>query len=247
MGMTNKKFFSYLKKYFTVNQNRWCDSTTKTHKSVFNTMQSIIVDPRDSAHCYEVLSKQYTRNGVLRAWILLVDYYSFLQELGVASAVNHFALYRKRNRRAFKPDMERKNKTDLSFDDAHKLILNGDMPDEVRAVLLNMLSTGMRIHEACRYSGERSITGKGSKHRTLFPCIPKTPVTPEVSNQLVLRYAKKAGLPNTHILRKLYATRAVNKGLGPQDLCEIMGWSSIKTAYNYLQPKQEERILEMLK
>lgn len=47
------------------------------------------------------------------------------------------------------------------------------------------------------------------------------------------------------MLRKLYATKLIEKGCKEADLLKIMGWSHIATAAYYLQPKNDKEIMQL--
>lgn len=113
---------------------------------------------------------------------------------------------------------------------------------EVSQAAQSLLGSGLRISELYSVSGD-VVRGKGGKTRKVFG---GNPSKPSCSQSSLRRALGKIGL-KPHTLRKLCATRCAERGATPADLCKIFGWSSIATAYQYLQPKDDQRLEELMK
>jgi hypothetical protein len=113
------------------------------------------------------------------------------------------------------------------------------LAEPYRTQALEMLKTGLRISEVPK-ARDGMVIGKGDKPRKVFGRI--TVSAPKSTFQAKL---KAVGL-TPHMLRKLCATKLAEKGATPADLCAVFGWSSITTAYQYLQPQSEERLQRLM-
>lgn len=125
-------------------------------------------------------------------------------------------------------------RTDITYDRALGLIKSNLRGNEA-AHALSLLRTGLRISESYQVS-EEMVKGKGNKLRKVYGKIEST-----VPKSTLSRKLKAVGL-TPHLLRKLCATRLAEKGASAADLCKIFGWSSITTAYSYLEAREEERL-----
>jgi integrase len=126
----------------------------------------------------------------------------------------------------------------ITYDEAKERI-STIRDKKVRDDCLALLSSGLRIAEITQISGSE-VYGKGRKTRPYFG----NHVFQSSSNQ-IRTALKRIGL-KPHSLRKLFATRLVEKGMKPQDLCKVMGWGSIQTAYRYLQPKSDSSLKDFI-
>lgn len=135
-----------------------------------------------------------------------------------------------------------KTKVPFTFEQALRLIEELVDGAEQQAAKL-MLTTGLRAHEALKYDGSGSIIGKGAKKRPVFTTEHAT-INGSTNYFRVYRSLAKVGL-KPHDLRKLAATKLAASGeVNEADLLEVMGWSSLQTAVNYLQPAREEALNE---
>lgn len=126
-----------------------------------------------------------------------------------------------------------KEEIEMTFEEAMRRIAQLESPYKEQAQ--GMLLTGVRISEAYKVAQGR-VTGKGGKSRKIFGTIELT--APKSTFWLKL---KAVGL-KPHTLRKLCATRLADKGATAADLCKVFGWTDIKTAYQYLQAKEDSRL-----
>lgn len=110
---------------------------------------------------------------------------------------------------------------------------------KTRQMAHDMLRSGLRLSEAYKVR-DGSVKGKGDKLRKVYVEVATT-----VPRSTLWARLKEVGL-KPHDLRKLCATRLSENGATAADLCKVFGWSSINTAYRYLQPKDDQKLLEMM-
>lgn len=180
--------------------------------------------------------KPYSR---VTTWTRVSQFWDFLIEQGIKQE-NPYVKFRQKNAKAFKntysPSTPR-----LGFAEAVrriKLIRN----DDDRNLGLQIIGSGERFAEAVQRTDR--VVGKGSKPRDTF-----RPGSTELdygrSYHSFRNSLKSVGL-KPHALRKLFASKLVEKGAKEQDLLKIMGWSSMNTAKYYLQPKKDEEIKHII-
>jgi integrase len=129
----------------------------------------------------------------------------------------------------------KKVEVNANFEDVSRSLrtLAGTHPAGVHA--LGLLASGLRMSESYNLAGNE-VTGKGSKTRKVYGKIDLT-----VPKTTLRRKLKALGL-KPHDLRKLCATRLAEKGATAADLCKVFGWSNIRTAFQYLEAKDDERL-----
>jgi site-specific recombinase XerD len=167
----------------------------------------------------------------------VVDFYQWLLDNGHKTGENHYAIFRRKNARLFKNTYQT-SKPKISFEDAAKLI--NQLPESVhRNLALQILGSGERYSEAIQRGGTE-VVGKGSKRRATFR--PQFAESDRTGSYATFRRTLASIGLKPHDLRKLLATRLVERGMNEADLMEVMGWSSILTAKAYLQPKKAEKL-----
>lgn len=159
---------------------------------------------------------------------------------------NVFKAYRKDNRNVFKNAYQSKT-LEIEYDEI-KALIESQPESEEKTACLYILKSAQRSSEAnlARTLSERkgdavadaTILGKGGKRRVNLGYEYDAPR--DTTYYRVYRYLKKLAGISPHDLRKLALTRAACRGAGAADLCEIAGWSDIRTAIRYLQPKRTE-------
>lgn len=130
-----------------------------------------------------------------------------------------------------------KEEIDVTYAEALDRIRS--LPEDVRSAAEGLLRTGLRTSEQSRVH-DGIVTGKGGKTRRVYGKIGAT-----VPRSTLWKHLRSVGL-KPHTLRKLCATRLAEMGATPADLCKIFGWSSIGTAYQYLQAKEDERLESLM-
>jgi integrase len=137
-------------------------------------------------------------------------------------------------------------KVKLTFD-ALKDALTALPATKERDFALEMLKTGVRIHEAfllVHQADKTQVIGKGGKARKVFGW--SYPHAKPPTRAAVARILKEIGV-TPHQLRKAFITRLAQKTeLTHAEICAIAGWSSFTTAQRYMQVREEDKIAAMI-
>lgn len=220
-----------IEKYLESKQYAWSPTTIKTVRAKLNAVQHLLKQAPEQA--YEEMKGKYGAYTI-KQYLIIMDGYRQWETKGKDT---RFKSFLKQNARLFRSAYDKK-KVALSYSEAARRI-NTIQDDTVRRSCHFLLRSGVRISEASKCSD--TVVGKGNKVRKVFVEAPDS----FASVSQIRRALGRLGL-KPHDLRKLCATRLVNKGAAPQDLCEIMGWSSIETAYRYLQPSKDSKLKELM-
>ena len=149
----------------------------------------------------------------------------------------------RRNAQIFRYSYKKKilNKT---YDDALELVRTKISCPVTKEHAEFLLLSGLRISESYKVylSGDNYyVDGKGGKRRRVYCAPPEKLVC-----KSTLRRALNSVELTPHDLRKLFATRLVERDIDLHDVCKIMGWSNIQTAMNYLQSSNEDALAKVL-
>lgn len=216
----------------------WAPTTLKSEKHRLLAIENRLNgDPMQLWEYLLGVQKPYTRTTT---WIRIVHFWQWLLDNKYREGDNTYAQFRRKNARLFKNTYQTK-KPSISFEYAVKLIKTIPNSNHRRQAL-SLLGSGERYSESIQ-SGTAGVVGKGSKYRNTFRPNNQT-VSGNSSYSAFRRALGKRGL-KPHDLRKLLASKLVEKGMNEADLMEVMGWSSIITAKAYLQPKKQEKIREI--
>lgn len=147
-----------------------------------------------------------------------------------------FKAYMEKHGRRFK-HLYIKKEIAVTYEEAYRRIEG--LEDPYRQHALGLLCTGARLSESYTVNAGEVI-GKGGKARKIYGTIKET-----AAKSTLARKLKAVGL-KPHMLRKLCASRLAEKGATPADLCKVFGWSSITTAYQYLQPKDDAKLAALM-
>lgn len=154
-----------------------------------------------------------------------------------SSAGSAYSDWMKKHSNRFK-HAYKKEEVGITYDEALERIRQLG-PGNARDFATGLLTTGIRISESYVLEAGK-VTGKGGKSRKVYGRIEG--VMPRSTFSARLR---SVGM-KPHTLRKLCATRLAAAGATPADLCKIFGWSSIGTAYQYLQSRDDEKLNELM-
>ena len=226
-----------IRKYLDDYKMAWSETTmqSETHRLL---KLSPLLETDDPAKVYGEIARSLKPYTIKTVFVRLSSFYQWMIDQGLRTGPNIYKAWMKKHRNLFKHAYD-KEELDVSYEEAEARIAS--ITDKAaRDAAYYMLRTGMRISELSTVSGNKVI-GKGGKARKIY--YPAKKVI--ISSKRIRQALKKKGL-KPHQLRKLCATRLVAKGATPADLCHVMGWSSIKTAYVYLQPQQDKRLKEMM-
>lgn len=132
----------------------------------------------------------------------------------------------------------------ITFDEALKRLQQiSNLP--IREHAIHLLKTGLRFNESLTEQNGY-VLGKGSKARKVFSDdITYNPALITYTYSTFRRELKKVGL-KPHTLRKLFATRLVQRGVSAGDLLHILGWSTSTTAFNYLQARKDTELTTII-
>lgn len=237
--MSNKHIYTNqnLELYIKSKQNAWSANTIKSTKArLSNAFVALNSVSGDLHSFYKLLNaEKYNKYTIKQIFIQLSAFSEQLDCFEVKNFVRQNALL-------FKNAYE-KERLALDFDEAVtriKTIKN----EPARKLALAMMRTGLRAHEAIKYDGSGSVVGKGAKPRAVY--LQEDLSALRVNYKQLYKELRMVGL-KPHSLRKLAATRLVEKGLKEADLMAILGWNSMQTASSYLQPSKEIELKERLK
>lgn len=215
--------------YLDDHKTAWAETTLKSEASRLRGVE-VVLDkaPED---VYEHLLAQGAKPYSIKT--------TFIRLCAVESWANlepSFKKWMKKHANRFKHAYKKKDIA-ISYSEALERI--GSLESPYNEMALGLLTTGLRISEAYVVQ-DGQVTGKGNKQRRVYGTIKET-----APKSTFTRKLKAVGL-TPHMLRKLCATHLAEKGASPADLCKIFGWSNIQTAYQYLQPREDERLAALM-
>lgn len=220
-----------LKEYLSFKKLAWAESTYAVEAARLSKyLPCLILGPTSLWDKIQSL-KSYSRLILWNRIIELVDWYG---------GPNDFKDFKLRNRRLFK-NCYFKKKLNISYDDIIDRI-KSIKSKSIQLKAFELLTSGMRYKESFTRDNNNIIIGKGNKKRKVYTDI-KSDF--DGSYHTFYRALKQVGL-TPHMLRKARATNIADKGAKAHELCDIFGWSSINTAYYYLQ-SSEESIKDLMK
>lgn len=235
-----------LEAYLESRKNSLAPETLKTVRAILNRYGSSVIIKEGPELLIAKLEAQGISRYTQQTYMMYLGaYWKF-----VHAEVSPYSEYLKQNKQLFKNSYTRK-KVNETFDEV-KNALTSLPPTLEREACLRMLLSAQRASEAGLFRkdgtkneqiNEAVLTGKGGKVRANFSPIATHPV----SYYHVYAFLKAQLGITPHVLRKLALTQAAENGATAADLCEIAGWSNIKTAFIYLQPKNTERLKGLIK
>jgi integrase len=218
---------SQVNDYIASKELAWAETTKKTERS--RLMANLAHINKGAAH---LATLKINRYALKTLFIRAGELAEFCKV-----AENEFKAFLKTNALFFKNAYDRKV-VEVSFEEAKGRILRIKRA-EVRELALAMLTSGMRAAEALSYDGGGQVAGKGSKLRDIY--IDANLKELDLDYSSLYYELKKVGL-TPHQLRKLFASKVVERGAGLADLLTLMGWADIKTAQYYLQAKDKSKL-----
>lgn len=225
-----------MKEYLDYHKNAWSETTMKAEEARLHKYLHLAETPPASA--YAELSKKLKPYTIKTLFIRLGHYQEWLFNQKFKDTPSEYKTFLKSHANKFKHVYDRKP-VGTDYHSALRAISTlADSATRFHAEFL--LKSGVRISES--YSVKDGfVVGKGGKRRKIYVDPPSTLVP-----QKVLREALSSINLTPHALRKLCATNLARNGADAPTLCKVMGWSSIATAYKYLEPIDDDRIKEML-
>jgi integrase len=221
--------------YVKANSHRWSNTTIYQTRSVLERYSGVLNgDPRAFAEALGTLSA-YTAK---QRWIVVSGFWSFY---GVK---NPYREYYNQISRQFKHVYVRKT-VKATYEDVLAMI-KALKDERLKAAAMDIITSGVRFCELYAENNQGMIRGKGGRTRVDLRT-GSARVHAQYKYITLYRKLKESLGVTPHELRKLALTRLANKGATAADLCEVAGWSSIDTAYYYLQPKNTQKLKEMLR
>lgn len=219
----------HIEAYLKDHETAWAESTIKSESSRLRRLSNVLDNsPQD---LFAILSKQGKKAYTIKTtFIRLVDLERW------AKLEPRYANYMEKHERRFRHLYE-KEEIEITFEEAKRRIM--ELEGKSRQHALGLLQCGVRLTESYNVTDGR-VVGKGGKVRKVYGTIKETEAKSTFARKL-----KAVGL-KPHTLRKLCATRLAEKGATPADLCKIFGWSSIETAYQYLQSKEDSKLAALM-
>jgi integrase len=215
--------------YLEAKESAWAYSTWKSEKSRLRALGALIDSEPKTLH-QTLKDRGMKPYSIKTLFIRLADLEAW------AKAGTKYQEYMETHKNRFKHAYQ-KEELELTYDQAMERIQQLDEP--YRTMALGILKTGVRVSEAYKVKGGK-VEGKGGKVRKVFGTIEVT-----VPYSTFWAKLKAIGL-KPHSLRKLCATRLADKDSTAADLCKVFGWSSITTAYQYLQAKEDSRLESLM-
>ncbi len=215
--------------YLKAHETAWAESTLKSERSRLTQLAPLLhLEPEALfAKLLEQGKKPYT---IKTTFIRLTDLEQW------AKLEPRFARYMEEHGRRFR-SVYAPEQVKVTFEEAHRRIM--ELKGSVQLHALGLLQSGVRLTESYNID-DGKVIGKGGKTRKVYGKIKET-----VPKATLARHLKAVGL-KPHTLRKLCATRLVEKGATAADLCKVFGWSDISTAYYYLQGKDEKKLESLM-
>lgn len=224
--------------YLDYHKTAWSQTTLKSEQARLAAAMPHLAEGPE--YLYERLVKDgRSLYGIKTLFIRLSSVETWAALQGRSDSFTGFKDFLKRHRNRFKHAYIRKE-VKVSYQDALAKINALESP--YREAALTMLSCGLRISELNTLN-DGHVIGKGGKRRKVYGKIYVSGGSIPTSE--LRRKLKAVGLL-PHSLRKLAASKAVENGAGPADLCELFGWSNVGTSFYYLQVKGDSRLRGLL-
>lgn len=212
--------------YLSAMTSIWAPSTMRSERARMRRLTPLLHLPPEEL--WAELKRRYSPYAAQTAYTRVVRFYDWLN----ADAPNPYKKYRAAYPSAFR-NLYQRSQPRLSFDEALarvEKISDKDSREKAR----ELLTTGLRVSEYEKVE-KSEVVGKGGKRRRVFGNVSKRRPKARVFRTEL----KRVGLGTPHDLRKLFAQRLVEKGVGVFDLMEVMGWSNLNTAQSYVTASRD--------
>lgn len=219
--------------YIKSKKNAWSPATIRSERS---RLKNLVRSGETATELLDRLKAGGNNmNSIKTAFIRM----SRFQAEMFPSEPNQYAEFLKQNRRLFVNSYQRVAVADGFSEIKDKL--SAIKNETLRMHCLAILQSGLRIAEANKVK-DGYVVGKGAKRRRVYNT---AGIDVTIHRDRVARALRKLGL-KPHDLRKAFATECARKGMDAPTLCAVMGWSSIETAFYYLEPNKEDKIARTL-
>lgn len=221
-------------KYIEAKKIGWTEASVRSESIRLNKVMHLL--DGDANKLWNEMVGRYGRHTRVTVFNRVSCFYDWAIKKGHIAGPNPYAIFREENPRLFQNFYVRKPST-LSFMDANRRVeLIQDL--QIRRKCLQLLTTGMRFTESNTLTPEGYVTGKGNKIRKVYPMASLAEVI-AIDYRAGLRALKKVGINGFHMLRKIFLTECVRKGMNTFDLKTTAGWASLNTADSYIAANQQ--------
>lgn len=228
----------HIRSYVDSKRGAWAATTLRSESSRLSALlEELNMEPRMAYT--KLAAKGLKPYSIKTAFVRMSSFYAWMQEEQGFQGKNLFAKFLREQAQLFK-HVYKKERLQSDFLDAKNRISKIGSAS-VRQLAEEMLSSGVRVSECLNREVQSDcVVGKrGSSRRVnINPSNNKAMAT----YSEVHRGLREVGL-KPHTLRKLFATRLVERGFKLPELMEVMGWRSVQTAASYLQPISERELL----
>lgn len=232
---------AWVERYIKSKENAWSETTRQSEGSrLLKVVELLDGNPET---LWEALEEQeYGNYSKATIWTRVSCFWDWCNKEGLISAEsgNPYRSYRTSNARLFK-NVYKRSPSRLSFDEIKSRIAQISHK-KVRNKALELLTSGLRYTESLSKE-DGNIVGKGGKVREFLG---DQICDWDLSYSFFYMELKKVGL-SPHDLRKAFATRMVESGMNPYDLCRVMGWSKLETAMSYVQTSKRDELKDFIK
>lgn len=228
--------------YIVDHKYAWAETSQKSERARLNTVSTWLILGHSPEEIYQKASVTMKPYAITTLFIRLSHFYGWLIERGLRTGPNIFKDFKRKNALLFKGAYKREE-INISYEEAFQLI--STIKNETdRNFAFCLLRSGCRVSELQTLNNGR-VQAKGKKVRRVFGLAHQSSGSLYNDIQSLRKSLRSVGL-KPHTLRKLFATALAQRGAGPEDLCQVMGWNSIETAYLYLQPKKDDELNKLV-
>ena len=220
----------------------WSDSTLRTARARLVSMRTPL-SQGEPAKLWTSLAGRLKPYSRCTSWIIVIGFVDWQIKQGMLQGPNKYREFKENNPKLFN-NKYRRNLPQIGFSEALKR-LRGLEHRASQEKALQLIYGGLRWTESHEVSKDGICTGKGGKQRKIFNY---RDVQNTVPYYTFRRQLAKVGL-KPHDLRKIFASELVRRGIGPFELKEIMGWSSVSTAEFYINCDEEKlrtKVMELV-
>lgn len=217
-----------LDQYINAHRLAWAESTLRSEN--FRLCKVLPYLDKGPDYVWGMIQLRIKAYSRLTLWTRLVNMLEWAIEEGLVEGPNKFKKFRKKNRRLFNHVYIRRP-AEITYEEAYRRIERINNV-QCAAKAKELICTGLRFAESFNVQGGE-VTGKGGKIRRVFARSADRDNTIQVTYSQFYRALKQVGL-KPHTLRKVFLSRAVEKGATHFELCKLAGWASINTASSYI-------------
>jgi integrase len=239
--MTKKQSVTaIIERYLASKAGSWSAATLKSERSRLTGVTLELL--QDPAALYTFLKdeRELAPYSLRTAFIRAGEVVEFAMSQGdLKSGENKVKRFMEERAKLFKHVYQKKH-VEVTFEEAAQRIAKMEN-ESSRARALELLFTGMRWAESESFE-DGKVVAKGGATRSVALSANVNHVEYEANYTTFYRHLKKVGL-TPHMLRKLCATKVVERGADVADLMKMFGWTNSNTAMIYVQAQKEKELV----